>query len=376
MIIFSTKVYNNYNVKIVTNDHKNIDVSKFENKLLNLFKELDERLNQKVFSYLQDGLITYDDTYYKNFTIPKDDGTNREITYLACEISEIHSEIKEILYDCFLYANDEFPTCIQAFIKKRYSVTNAKLHKKNKSKVGLNLDLERFFPSISKDIIINTLPHIYPFNFFNKSTILSLANYVTINDELITGSPTSPLLANLVSIPLDYNIIKYLKGISNNILYTRYSDDISITSSDVNDITSSNYINIIDKITTILNTIYGVNKIRINKNKIAYQDSRIDVNKISITRKDNELFLNEEKNKKIGLSLANLINKILNKEEITEEDYLKVRGSFSYLKAVNYKYCRYLMDIIPLKLRYYVKTSDIFEDIRLYANLKESIYDK
>ena len=58
-----------------------------------------------------------------------------------------------------------------------------------------------------------------------------LARFLTINDALPLGLPSSPLIANLICLDLD----EALQGLADKHLarYTRYADDITISSNDI-----------------------------------------------------------------------------------------------------------------------------------------------
>lgn len=85
------------------------------------------------------------------------------------------------------------------------------------------MDIKNYFGSIK---------YINVYSFFRelgytKSIAVMLSNICTLNNSLPQGSPTSPMLANLVTRNVDKRIAGY--AIKNKIRYTRYADDITIS---------------------------------------------------------------------------------------------------------------------------------------------------
>lgn len=114
------------------------------------------------------------------------------------------------------------PAYVHGYIKGRSISTNAQPHlaKQNLVKV----DIENFFDNITKEKVYNCLLSlkVHP-------DIANLICAITvINDKLPQGFSTSPVLSNLVFQSADEEINSY--AIKNNICYTRYADDLSLSS--------------------------------------------------------------------------------------------------------------------------------------------------
>jgi RNA-directed DNA polymerase len=90
----------------------------------------------------------------------------------------------------------------------------------------LNIDLSNFFASIKKEKIFQ-LFIAAPFNFSKKEAEI-ISNLTTHNGELPIGSPTSPILSNLVFLKVDKELIKLASKF--NLTYTRYADDLTFSS--------------------------------------------------------------------------------------------------------------------------------------------------
>jgi hypothetical protein len=63
---------------------------------------------------------------------------------------------------------------------------------------------------------------------FPKNLARTLANLCCYKDRLPMGAPTSPILSNLVSIPLDGDLQHFAK--QRGWIYTRYADDMTFSS--------------------------------------------------------------------------------------------------------------------------------------------------
>ena len=111
--------------------------------------------------------------------------------------------------------------CAHGFTKTKSIVTNAKCHV-NKKEIGC-LDIKDFFPSISAKQIFDVFR-----NFgYGEELAMELCKLCTYEDCLPQGAPTSPMLSNIVFAPIDSEILQYSK--ENNLVYTRYADDITIS---------------------------------------------------------------------------------------------------------------------------------------------------
>lgn len=111
--------------------------------------------------------------------------------------------------------------CVGGFVSGRNIAYNAKFHL-NKN-VVLNIDIKNFFESISYLNIVKTFENLG----FIKNIAEILADIVTYKRVLVAGFNTSPLLANLVCIDLDNEILSLCQR--HNVSYTRYADDLSFS---------------------------------------------------------------------------------------------------------------------------------------------------
>lgn len=115
------------------------------------------------------------------------------------------------------------PKELHGSIKKKSGITNAKAHKGNR--FFFQTDLKSYFPSITNKIVNDEFLKI---GFSNRVAHL-ITRLVTYNFQLPQGSPSSPMISNIVFLPQDQRIIKLAKDY--NLTYTRYIDDLTFSSS-------------------------------------------------------------------------------------------------------------------------------------------------
>jgi len=113
---------------------------------------------------------------------------------------------------------------VHGFIAKRSIKSNAAQHLA--CNYLLNLDIKNFFESITKDKIITSLTNYG----LTEEVSEIIANLTTLNEVLVQGFSTSPVISNLVATEMDEKLLKYADN--TNCTYTRYADDITFSSND------------------------------------------------------------------------------------------------------------------------------------------------
>jgi hypothetical protein len=159
---------------------------------------------------------------YKQFSIPKKDGSERIIHAPISNIKIIQKKLLYILNLVFEPHNDAY-----GFIKNRSILDNAVNH--TNKRFILNIDLLNYFPNINFGRVYGY--YIKHFGF-NKGVATILAKIVCIEDGvnsyLPQGAPTSPILSNMISMKLDNELSNFCQ--KHYAKYTRYADDITISS--------------------------------------------------------------------------------------------------------------------------------------------------
>lgn len=217
---------------ITMNDlRKHIQQLKSEKDLLDLINRMmKEDMGEFYYPLTLQQLAFYANTSdvptkkrYRIFSIPKKNGQNREISSPVRQLKYIQYYVKQILESLY-----EPKDCVMGFVKKKSVVDNAKKHLLKY--YVLNLDIMNFFPSITQDMILKMLVHV-PYHI-DYGVAFLMARLCCIkkddgNKVLPQGSPTSPILANMVCSELDKKIMAL--SFKFNVEYTRYADDMTFS---------------------------------------------------------------------------------------------------------------------------------------------------
>lgn len=163
--------------------------------------------------------------YYKDYTIPKHNGTPRFISQPSPELKTLQYWV---LYNIF----HKLPVSDAAYAyKKGDSIKkHAQLHRK--SRFIFHADIRSFFPSINSSMANTILrEHKELFDELNLDLERSLVDIKKIcfrRDALCIGAVSSPAISNFVMYPFDRAMENYCK--ENKYIYSRYADDIYISS--------------------------------------------------------------------------------------------------------------------------------------------------
>lgn len=161
--------------------------------------------------------------YYKSFELPKKSEGKRIIeTTKGTDLSKIQFRIKKLLEDSL---KDEYlPKLSQAYQSGKGIYSNAEIHRNKK--YLLNIDLEDYFASFHFGRVMGFLEKDRSL-LLNHSIAVIIAKLVTYDGKLPQGVPTSPLLSNYISRPLDNYLVQFAR--ENGFSYSRYADDISLS---------------------------------------------------------------------------------------------------------------------------------------------------
>ncbi len=162
---------------------------------------------------------------YFEFQIKKRNGDPRTIHSPNIVLKKIQRGLCEVLAENY---EPLAPPCVHGFRKDRSHITNAGAHLKKR--ILIKLDLKDYFPTITGGMVVNTLIS-FPF-LYNKEVARTIASLCTRNGVLPQGSPTSPILANMVTRTLDIKLINLAKRL--RCTYTRHADDITFSFSSEN----------------------------------------------------------------------------------------------------------------------------------------------
>ena len=160
-------------------------------------------------------------TVYNTFHIPRRNGRQRRIEAPTPTLKYIQRIIHESLARIY----GPHPA-VHGFLSDRSIVTNAQNHVR--SRYILNVDLADFFSSITKKRIYGRLVSA-PYSLSKRVANLIAALSTNVYSRLPQGSPSSPVLANIVASGLDSDLANLCGSLG--CWYTRYADDITISTS-------------------------------------------------------------------------------------------------------------------------------------------------
>lgn len=175
------------------------------------------------------------DQYY-SFKIPKRSGGWRSINAPNEELKEAQRVLAGIFENVF---GALYHTSAYAYVKKRSTIDAIKKHQRNESRWFLKLDFHDFFGSTTPEFVLHMFSQIWPFSGImtrpGGRDQLSLAlSLCFLDGGLPQGTPISPLLTNIMMIPIDYALfngfLKFSDGERDlHLVYTRYADDLLIS---------------------------------------------------------------------------------------------------------------------------------------------------
>lgn len=228
------------------------------------------------------------ETQYKSFTVPKKSGGTRTIHAPSDELKSIQKALSVLLQDCRQELNYEKgknfkSTLAHGFVRERSILTNATMHLSQKN--VLNIDLKDFFDGFN-------FGRVRGFFIVNKSFQLDpaiatvIAQIACYENKLPQGSPCSPVITNLIAHSLDIRLASLAK--ENSCTYTRYADDITISTrkkefpANIMSENASGYTAGRRLESEIKRAGFEINHV---KTRIQYKDSRQDVTGLIVNKK-------------------------------------------------------------------------------------------
>lgn len=170
---------------------------------------------------------------YYEFFIPKKSGGLRRIDAPCEDLMEELRNLKRMFETDFkaLYHTSAF-----AYVKKRSTLDAVKRHQANESKWFGKLDLSNFFGSTTLEWSMKMLGMIFPFSEVmqygqGEQQLEKALELGFLNGGLPQGTPLSPMLTNILMIPIDYALANTFRDFQKQqFVYTRYSDDTIVSS--------------------------------------------------------------------------------------------------------------------------------------------------
>lgn len=251
--------------------------------------------------------------YYKDFTIPKHNGGKRFVAQPSPELKTLQYWVLNNIFNKIAVSKAAYAYKKGDSIKK-----NAQVH--SKSKFILHADILNFFPSIRPSYLNNILLEnkkiLEDLGLELDTSILEINNICFRHNTLCVGAVSSPAISNIIMCSFDNIILDYCK--SNNYIYSRYADDIYIS--------SNRYI---DKgIISFLRSELSKMKLCINYSKTKFHSPKY-------RRKITGLIITEKSEITVGIERRAKIKKLIyDKLVYNKGNPNKIIGYLSFLKDI------------------------------------------
>lgn len=268
---------------------------------------------------------------YKEFYIPKKSGGLRKIDAPNDELMNTLRELKSIFEnDCHaLYHTSAF-----AYIHNRSTIDCVKCHQQNESKWFGKYDLSNFFGSTTPEFVMSMFSMVFPFSEVvsvkeGKSALETALSLAFLDGGLPQGTPISPLITNIMMIPVDFILANKLRDHNGQrYVYTRYADDFHISSK-----YTFQYRQIESMIQDVLADFHA--PFRINEAKTRYGSSAGRNWMLGVMlNKDNNVTVGYQNKKRFQRMLENFVMDSKNNIPWDVSDVQVMEGLRSYYKMV------------------------------------------
>lgn len=254
---------------------------------------------------------------YTKYYIDKKDGGKRLILHPSKELKVLQYWVCHNIFNKFPVSKYSMAYSKGCSIKK-----NAMIHKD--SKYILHTDIVKFFESITRQTLVN---------FFKRNQTIVDQLGLTENDlhfifdivlyrgqNLVVGSVASPIISNCIMYEFDNKINELLLSRMENYRYTRYADDIIVS--------TKNYIepDIINVIRDLL-AEYSFN-MNMKKTYFMNKKGKRHITGVVIDNNDNHISMGREKYCLLKRELYNYLVKGIGKQEV-------IKGKLSYLYSLD-----------------------------------------
>jgi RNA-directed DNA polymerase len=251
--------------------------------------------------------------FYKIYEIPKRSGGTRQIHHPSRQLKSLQRFVVRNLIRRLPVHSAATAYRLGSSIKK-----NTRFHQN--SAFTIRIDLENFFPSFNSLGIFEFLKENRSlFNSIGDDQSLLLATQlVSRNGRLTIGAPSSPSITNAMMYSVDTEIALWCD--SRELIYSRYADDMFISSSKTNALSE-----VPEFIRYVLSN-YKYSKLLINDKKTAFLSRKY-------RRTITGLVITPQGKISIGLLRKIEIKKLIykaSKNELAAEERAKLAGLISY----------------------------------------------
>lgn len=284
---------------------------------------------------------------YETFFIPKRSGGMRRIDApkrnLMSALRDITSKLE---YELYLLPHN----AAHAYTKQRSTITALKVHQERNNKWFLKIDLKDFFPKHNYEYIMRMLEQIFPFSEImqdsdSKENLGKLIKLGLLNDVLPQGTPLSPLLTNILMIPIDYHIVKTLRESEQriNFTYTRYADDLLISAPFHfnKELIQTAIINVLRE----FDTPFSINADKTRYGSLAGRNWNLGI----MLNKDNKMTIGHKQNQRFRAAVNNFLRDLTTNNTWSKLDVQVLVGQISYYKAIQPEYVAHVIETYSRK---------------------------
>jgi len=277
---------------------------------------------------------------YDSFKIPKQSGGLRPIDAPKPILMEALRQLKFIMETRFMAL---YHTSAFAYIRGRCTIDALKKHQQRESRWFVKLDFSNFFGSTTLAFVMSQLSMIFPFSEVIKDEegreqLTRAMSLCFLNGGLPQGTPISPLLTNLIMIPIDHNISNTLRDFDKQqFVYTRYADDIMI---------SCKYdFKYQDVYKMVVDTVARFKApYKLNPNKTRYgSNAGSNWNLGLMLNKENKITIGHRKKKQFKAMVHNFIRDYKNGINWDKSDVQVLNGLICYYKMVEKEYIEHIL---------------------------------
>lgn len=275
---------------------------------------------------------------YDTFPIPKKTGGLRWINAPHDPLMDALRELKSIFED-EMYAL--YHTSAFAYVKNRSTLDAIKRHQANQSKWFEKTDFSDFFGSTTIEFVMNMMSIIFPFSEIikyskGKAYLGKALDLCFLNGGLPQGTPISPMLTNLMMIPIDHALYTRLR--EKRFVYTRFADDIQISSRYEFDPNK-----MIEEIDAVLAKFRAPFKIKPAKTRYGSSSGR-NWNLGLMLNQNNDITVGYQAKKRFKAMCSNYIQDRKNNIKWDVHDVQALSGLKSYYKMVERDYINHIIN--------------------------------
>ena len=275
---------------------------------------------------------------YDTFSIPKRTGGLRRINAPKEPLMKALRELKKIFEEQMfaLYHTSAF-----AYVKHRSTLDAIRRHQANGSKWFEKTDFSDFFGSTTINFVLAMMEILFPFSEImkvskGKEALAKALDLCFLDGGLPQGTPISPMLTNLMMIPIDHMLYNSFR--KRGFVYTRYADDIQVSSRydfDPNEV--------VGEINAALQKFNAPFKIKPEKTRYGSSAGR-NWNLGLMLNKDNEITIGHRKKKQFKAMCTNYIMDRKKGVRWDIMDVYELNGKKSYYKMIEPEYISYIID--------------------------------